>query len=91
MDVGSIALSSMPRTYDDILGQKATLKSDLAQMIARLIEANDQDGSGALSAAELGISEETSASPTPTGTTSSTPRYFSRAWNTFARRSEHRL
>jgi len=58
MDIGNIASNSAQQAYGTDQVQKASPKPDLADMVERLIEAKDQDGTGALSMDELGISEE---------------------------------
>ena len=59
MDIGSIVSNAAQHAYDTAQTQKTSPKSDLAEMVAQLIETKDQDGTGTLSMAELGISEET--------------------------------
>ncbi len=55
MDISSI-LSSSPHGANQT--QQTPPKADLAEMVERLIEAKDQDGTGTLGMDELTISEE---------------------------------
>ena len=55
MDIGSILSSS---AYGANQTPQAPAKTDLTDMVERLIEAKDQDGTGTLGIDELSISEE---------------------------------